>query len=429
MRLPMRWILPCFALVGCSRVPESVAVAVVAEPVIYGTDDRVEADSRTAVPWLSKATARAVALVPVVAPAQGDAEDAGAEDAGSDHDWAAHSAGDRFQLCAEERFGAQPSLADCSAVLLSNDIVITAGHCFDEADTCGRYLYAVSYARAEDSGVSEPTFMRCDEILIREVGQLSDGSPIDYALVRLERPYQALAPVLRSDSVQSGEHVATIGFPEGLPLKIDPKGEVLAADSTGFRLITDAYHGSSGSGVYDTTGRLAGVLTGGQRDFDWDTDRGCEKSRVIPNEEAGEAERAMHVWIAVARACFQRPELSLCAGVVDDRSRELHDPVARDPVAPMSSTGGSKSSKPIEPQRDPVEGSAWPRSRQLASLGALGRLSTFATDAGHSRQSKATDSGCSLAHGARGSGCPHALFCAMLLVRCRVQMRRRSSAR
>jgi uncharacterized protein (TIGR03382 family) len=177
-------------------------------------------------------------------------------------------------------------------------------------------------------------------MIIREVGQLSDGSPIDYALVRLGRPFSQIeaAVVVSAATILTGDRMSSFGFPLGVPLKVDPNGRVLATDRTGFRLSTDTYIGNSGSGIYDDMGFLAGILMTGQRDFEWDEVRHCNASRVLTSEENGAGERAMAAEVALARACHQRPELELCPPVDEPRSstttaasdpQPLDDPAAK----------------------------------------------------------------------------------------------------
>jgi hypothetical protein len=113
-------------------------------------------------------------------------------------------------------------------------MVLTAGHCFQPGDTCDRYFYAPGfvYDEGSDAGANGPVRLNCSDLVTREVGTLADGSAIDYALIRLERPVEGVDsdPIVRERPVESGERLASMEFPEGLPLKIDPNGEALGAD-------------------------------------------------------------------------------------------------------------------------------------------------------------------------------------------------------
>lgn len=308
--------------------------------VIYGADDRVEPGSASQFAWYEGAAARAVALVPTHPMSPADPQDdAAVDDGGAESSNIGPSATDRYHLCPEERFGAQSSIADCSGVLLAADIVLTAGHCFDEGDGCDRYRYIFGYEREADA-TSALVEVQCSEMIIREVGTLSDSAPIDYALIRLGRPRKLIdaLPIAGGDTVAIGEHMSSFGFPLGIPLKIDPSGRVLAMDRTGFNLSTDTYVGSSGSAIYSESGLLAGILTTGQSDFDWDKFRKCNASRVLGSEDSGTGERAMSAEVAVARACQRTPGLALCpmsverggsAAASSSDPQLLDDPAAR----------------------------------------------------------------------------------------------------
>jgi len=299
---------------ACAEVPGD-AVGVGVAPVIYGDDDRVDPsmDHRD---LPDGAAERSVALVASAWELEVFHHlDGGVDDSDAGADTETPTAGERFELCPEERFAQQPSLSDCSGVLISSDIVLTAGHCFEVSDTCDRYVYGFGFRRTDDAGTIVPRFRDCAELVVREVGQLDDGSTVDYALVRLERAATAsdvTPPSVRLDGVDPGETMTTVGHPLGLPLKLEPAGEVVSADRTGFNLLTDVYQGSSGSGVYDSSEHLAGLLTGGESDFEWDADRRCQSSRIIASGDADIGERAMSVRIALARACFRIPDLSVC---------------------------------------------------------------------------------------------------------------------
>jgi V8-like Glu-specific endopeptidase len=415
---------------ACTAAADPPLVAAIAQPVIYGDDDRVELDALAGVSWIAGAAARAVALVSVPSAAlavPADIEDAGTEGA-SDEDtgvpeqpWSARTAGARFELCAEERFAEQPSVAECSGVLVSNDIVLVAGHCFAADDPCERYRYALGYTEASgDAGISDASLMRCRELIIREVGRLADGSSVDYALVRLERAVAAAdaSALTRDPSVAAGATVTSIGFPAGLPLKIDPNGEVLTVDRTGFELLTDAYHGSSGSAVYDRAGGLVGILTHGQTDFAWDAERRCRVSRVIAENDAGTAERAMHAWVALSRACFGKPELTLCAGMAD--AGMLERPVAIEPVATreqLDDSAGSAAEQRSHDTADAVSGSVVDEPLQDSPSGR--EVARPRADAGRAiaDEHAARRGGCSAAPGTQSTAAPVLLlFCALLRV-------------
>lgn len=112
-------------------------------------------------------------------------------------------------------------------------------------------------------------------------GRVVVTSPeVDLALVRVENLVGDVPTVSafnpRSDTLQPGDPVATIGFPLGTDLPMTERdGRFMARTTFGAGIITkvlpnllqiDGYgaQGASGSPVFDRTGRVVGVLYGGQ---------------------------------------------------------------------------------------------------------------------------------------------------------------------
>jgi hypothetical protein len=289
--------------------------------LIYGLDDRAEPDALDQT-GIAAAVQRCVAL------ASAEVTSAEDEDGGSNED-AGASGGDyggwetakrRFRLCPEERFADQPSVADCSGVLVAKDIVLTAGHCVPSHGDCALQRYLLGYANhARPASPSTVTSVECGKVLIREVGFLSDDSRIDYALVHLTSRAAVEPAVPRWLPAEPGEPVWSVGHPMGAPVKIDSGAVIVTVNDTGYELLADAYQGSSGSGLYDASGSLIGILTGGQRDFDWDDARSCQVSRVTNEAMPGSVERAMQIQVIMGRACYRLPDLALC----DDYQRDV----------------------------------------------------------------------------------------------------------
>jgi V8-like Glu-specific endopeptidase len=297
-------ILLCW-LAACTGMDKG-GVAVKEHAIVYGQDDRLDV-FEVADPDLRGIAERSlVALVEHSELAAALDEDGGV--GGLD-------LRSRFTLCDGERFAEQPVLAHCSGVLIDDDLVLTAGHCFDEDHDCSSYAYVFDYFMAE-SGVLGPVSegRNCQRLLVEHTSAAGEVQQLDFAIVQLDSAPPGSEPVrLREQPLASGEAVTVMGFPAGLPAKIDRGARVM--DARGgedyFTLSSDTFEGSSGSAVLDAEGRLAGVLSRGGDDFDYDAEAGCTRARVVAEAEGAPWEHATYVMPALRALCAER-ELTDC---------------------------------------------------------------------------------------------------------------------
>lgn len=262
---------------GCGDDPRFGAAR---SDLVYGVDDRTEAFAHPDPAWRDLAENAVVALLPL-----DPALERGAWP--SRRPTVAASVGS----CPDEPFADQPSLAFCSGVLVDHDLVLTARHCVPSPAACAALALVFDY-RLEPSGhlaaLSPQAVFRCRAVV-------AAGSPArpadDFAFVRLDRPVEApRAPApLRApeDRLSPGAAVTLLGFPEGAPLKITPGGEVRSAPPRAEVYLTslDAFGGNSGSGVFDTSGALVGILVSGAEDY---TSGGACARTVVRAERDGE---------------------------------------------------------------------------------------------------------------------------------------------
>jgi hypothetical protein len=217
--------------------------------------------------------------------------------------------------------------------LIDDDLVLTAAHCVDSLEMCRARLFVFDYFM-ESAGTLETITRRdvysCRGIVTRVRSGARDPSgtspsvELDFAVVQLDRPVDdARAPVGVDVDVTRDEPVVLIGFGSGLPAKIDIGGTVVnQGGGTQFQIDSDAFAGNSGSGVFNSSGRLMGVLVRGQKDY-VRTATGCFEVNV---ENAGttgggfgmsgDSEDVMHVAGPIAELCNPDreawPSLRIC---------------------------------------------------------------------------------------------------------------------
>jgi V8-like Glu-specific endopeptidase len=245
-------------------------------------------------------------------------------------------------LCPDERFREQPAAALCSGTLITDSLLLTAGHCIRSTAFCAEQTWAFGYsvtAPGAPPQLRTSDLYRCKSVPVCAHRTDPDGRRWDFAFVELERP---VSPPRRPapmdlDGLTVGSHMEVIGFPSGLPVKIDEDAKVLdtrASFGDYFALGSDTYDRSSGSGVFDAEGVLRGVFQRGAEDYVYREELDCFTSqRVSESVDPARTEQAGYLGPALALLCR--------SGFNDDRicasASRFNAPVlATDTCAPPS---------------------------------------------------------------------------------------------
>ena len=320
MRTLGRW--ECFVVLlmvyasACAPIgdDEQVELGAATQHIIYGADDRRDVFDHPDLQLRALAQSSVVALIPRAQFSR---------DTDGDIRILTRRLSDAFDVCSDERFHDQPTAAVCSGVLLEDDLVLTAGHCFP-TDGCERYAFVFDYyyrspAKLEPIGWGD--IYGCRRIVDHVVSPEGSESRVDYALVQLDRPAAGRKPVtLRSTPLLPGEPLATIGCASGLPAKIDTGSRVIntrAPQRDFFLLDSDTFEGSSGSGVFDVSAQLVGVLVRGGKDYQPRMGADCMVPNVVQYASdaavPGLGEEATFVGRAIEGLCAKGwPSMRLC---------------------------------------------------------------------------------------------------------------------
>ena len=196
------------------------------------------------------------------------------------------SVGSSFNLCKDARFYSQPTTSDCSGFLLGPDLIATAGHCIRSKSDCTSGYWVFDYDVARDgtvkNEVSSDNVYLCKEIIVTK---LDSKTKADFALIRLERSVVNRKPLSfrTQGDVDLKEELVAIGHPSGMPTKIADHGSVRPNGDSPlfFQANLDTFVGNSGSVVLDAqTGVVEGILVRGEKDYEWDTERGCNMPNI-----------------------------------------------------------------------------------------------------------------------------------------------------
>jgi len=279
------------------------------EPVVYGTDDRLDVYEHPSERFQQIARNSIAAQISMD---HLDISDA------ADVQVVAETLMEDDNLCPGERFATQPTGARCSATLIARDMLLTAGHCVEDLAECQRYVYAFNYYyEAPDTLATMTTddLYRCESI----VSQVDSGG-LDYAVIRLDRPvpppHEPVSVVPGDEALARSAPVTVIGFGRGLPMKIDSGGEVLLprADTLDFfEASTDTFNSNSGSSVFNAAGEVVGILVRGKSDYV--LSGGCNRVNVLPmsgEDGAGDAENITYVARAIEGVCEGEVPSELC---------------------------------------------------------------------------------------------------------------------
>lgn len=269
-----------------------------AQAGLYGPDDRVEARD-VATPSLQRAIRASSAVFLSSQLAQDPNEPGFTKLVGS-------SLEVTFRTCSDERFAKQPAIAHCSAVLIAPNKIATNGHCADPdffgPDVCKKlhFVFGYEYGPTDVPGVTpmqkipNENLYHCARPLAFSYNFPGDE---DFAILELDRDVIGVEPAKLNPTgiTPIGTKIAMIGYPSGLPKKVEPSGVVAEKNPNMrsrvpiYRTRLDAFGRNSGSPIVNLeTGEVEGLLFRGAA-IDYETRNGerCYRAKQRPATQEG----------------------------------------------------------------------------------------------------------------------------------------------
>ncbi len=306
------------SLVACVG-PETEELQSTQRAIVYGEDDR--ADLFETAPTLRELTARR--SVALISPDHLEAQEDGT------YRVVGPKYGELQSLCEGERFFEQVAAVSCSGVLIAPDTVATAAHCLgvtsDGRPDCTNHRYVLGYGLEAPNAsptIPQSSVFECQDVLTQLRSEAGAPCHLDLALLRIRRTGDSneASLSLRERPLEVGEGLVVVGYPGGLPAKVDVGARVQNTPLDRhdfFELDSDTFAVSSGSAIFDAQGELVGVFTRGYSDYVVDDESGCQRIHRVEPEDATGFEQAIPTF------ALRRLLASVGAGTIDEDSPSI----------------------------------------------------------------------------------------------------------
>ncbi|MCF8057696.1 MAG: S1 family peptidase [Bacteriovoracaceae bacterium] len=203
---------------------------------------------------------------------------------------------DHYALCPSEKFSKQvTSMISCTGFLISEDLMLTAGHCMvnvgnarnEVTPMCSDFNWLFDYFLKDSAHdilkeLPKENLSQCLEVLFAEFTG-NDEKRMDFALIRLKNKYPNRHHFkVSKQEIFKSMPVHVMGFPSGLPLKYAGSAFVQnnREGSQYFEANLDAVAGNSGSPVLNDSGEVVGILVRGNVDFYPDKKENCDRWNI-----------------------------------------------------------------------------------------------------------------------------------------------------
>merc|ERR1711871_352780 len=293
----------------CQAAPNKINNDAESSKIVYGSDDRQDIHE-----WAGDSSIADLAdsTVALVTKSDLDCTDPN----NCEPDSSVFNLETAMNLCASETtFKDQPTMAFCSGTLIDDDIVLTAGHCIQDAQACDNMYLVFNYAYKTDGTTLGPIVQATDvfecESVITDYNT-DDLSGPDWATIKLKRSAVAQGKTaldVTECTPAVDDDLTIIGYPSGLPAKIIQfplkyysKDEDPSNTDWGFIGPSDTFGGNSGSGVFTSDGQVVGVHVRGNPDYVEDAVNSCYTVNTVAQDYTSEILQEHAVWASIPAA-------------------------------------------------------------------------------------------------------------------------------
>lgn len=193
-------------------------------------------------------------------------------------------------LCPGERFANQMAVGNCTAFLVSEDELLTAGHCLRKKGDCQAFSYLFDYylQPGRDLAVANQSdLFHCVQAKTIRVAET------DFGYIKLDRPVKNRTPILiprTPINLRETDDFFTGGYPYGLPAKFvfEQQAQIVfyqpdLRQPNFFEVMVDSHIGMSGAPIFRSPDQFIGLFYEGESDL-IETASGCFKELVCKDE-------------------------------------------------------------------------------------------------------------------------------------------------